>query len=89
MQTRFELADVVYQFYTGLADKKKLTPLQTNVLGKIAACRTAALSGHEEVCENYGTVRYSYNSCGNRHCLPISGTHRLALRAAQSRIYCA
>ncbi len=38
------------------------------MLGKIAVCRTAVLGGHEEACENCGTVRYSYNSCGDRHC---------------------
>ena len=26
------------------------------------------MGGHEEACENCGTVRYSYNSCGDRHC---------------------
>jgi len=51
-----------------LATKTRLTPLQTKVLGKIAVCRTAVLGGHEEACENCGTVRYSYNSCGDRHC---------------------
>ncbi len=68
MRTKFELADVVNRFYSGLTIRTKLTPLQTKVLGKIAACRTAALGGHEEACENCGTTRYSYNSCGDRHC---------------------
>jgi len=68
MRTKFELADVVNRFYSGLANKIKLTPLQTKVLGKIAVCRTAVLGGHEEACENCGVVRYSYNSCGDRHC---------------------
>lgn len=68
MRTKFELADAVNLFGAGLATKTKLTPLQTRVLGKIAVCRTAALGGHEEACENCGTVRYSYNSCGDRHC---------------------
>ena len=68
MRTKFELADVVHLFGSGLLAKIKLTPLQNKVLGKITSCRTAALGGHEEACENCGTVRYSYNSCGNRHC---------------------
>jgi hypothetical protein len=68
MRTKFELADVVNRFYSGLANKTKLTPLQNRVLGKIASCRTAALGGHEEMCENCGVIRYSYNSCGDRHC---------------------
>jgi hypothetical protein len=68
MRTKFELADVVGLFGADLVIKTKLTPLQNRVLGKIASCRTAALGGHEEVCENCGVVRYSYNSCGDRHC---------------------
>ena len=68
MRTKFELADVVRLFAPALADSTKLTPLQLKVLGKIAVCRTAVLGGHEEVCESCGTVRYSYNSCGDRHC---------------------
>lgn len=68
MRARFELADVVQRFGTGLVSSVKLSPLQLRVLGKIASCRTAALGGHEEACENCGSVRYSYNSCGDRHC---------------------
>lgn len=68
MRTRYELADAVSLFSTGLLEKGKLTPLQQKVLGKIASCRTAALGGHEEECDNCGSVRYSYNSCGDRHC---------------------
>lgn len=68
MRARFELADSVSLFGAELVAKTKLTPLQLKVLGKIASCRTAALGGHEEACESCGTVRYSYNSCGDRHC---------------------
>lgn len=68
MRAKFELADAVRRFGAELVTKTKLTPLQLKVLGKIASCRTAALGGHEEACENCGTVRYSYNSCGDRHC---------------------
>lgn len=68
MRTKYELADAVNLFSTGLFEKEKLTPLQLKVLGKIASCRTAALGGHEEECDSCGSVRYSYNSCGDRHC---------------------
>lgn len=68
MRAKFELADAVSLFGSSLIERTKLTPLQLKVLGKIAGCRTAALGGHEEACENCGTVRYSYNSCGDRHC---------------------
>ena len=68
MRPKYELADAIRLFGTGLSDKVKLTPLQQKVLAKIVSCRTAALGGHEEVCDTCGTVRYSYNSCGDRHC---------------------
>jgi hypothetical protein len=68
MRPKFELADVIRLFGAELVAKTKLTPLQLKVLGKIASCRTSALGGHEEACENCGSVRYSFNSCGDRHC---------------------
>lgn len=68
MRTGFELAEAVHRFGAGLLAHGNLTPLQQKVLGKIASCRTAVLGGHEEVCDSCGTVRYSYNSCGDRHC---------------------
>ena len=68
MRPKYELADVISRFGPGLLAKRKLSPLQLKVLEKIAQCRTAALGGHEEVCDHCDNVRYSYNSCGNRHC---------------------
>jgi hypothetical protein len=68
MRTRFELADAVNLFGTGLIAKTKLNPQQLRVLNKISHCRTAMLGGHEEACDNCGSVGYSYNSCGDRHC---------------------
>jgi len=68
MRTKYELADVINLFGPGLHVKTTLTPLQLRVLDRISHCRTATLGGHEEVCESCGTVRYSYNSCGDRHC---------------------
>jgi hypothetical protein len=68
VRTRFELANVVSLFGADMVAGTNCTPMQLKVLGKISQCRTSALGGHEEVCDNCGTVRYSYNSCGDRHC---------------------
>ena len=68
MHTRFDLAQVIQEFGAPLLTQTRITPLQLKVLGKITHCRTAALGGHQEACENCGTIRYSYNSCGDRHC---------------------
>jgi len=68
VRSTFELADVVSLFGAGLVARTKCTSLQLKVLGKISQCRTSSLGGHEEVCDSCGMVRYSYNSCGDRHC---------------------
>ena len=37
-------------------------------MAAIEACRTAALGGHVEGCQDCGHRRIAYNSCRNRHC---------------------
>jgi hypothetical protein len=41
---------------------------QLRVMSTIEACRTAALGGHVERCEDCAHTRIAYNSCRNRHC---------------------
>jgi Putative transposase/Transposase zinc-binding domain len=41
---------------------------QKRVLRAIEVCRTAALGGHLEQCDQCGHERNAYNSCANRHC---------------------
>jgi len=41
---------------------------QKRVLRAIELCRTAALGGHLERCDQCGHERNAYNSCANRHC---------------------
>jgi hypothetical protein len=46
---------------------------QLKVMSAIERCRTAALGGHSEACEDCGQVRIAYNSCRNRHCPKCQG----------------
>jgi Putative transposase/Transposase zinc-binding domain len=41
---------------------------QLKVMSAIGTCRTAALGGHVERCEECAHTRVAYNSCRNRHC---------------------
>ena len=43
-------------------------------MSAIEHCRTAALGGHVEACEDCGHWRVAYNSCRNRHCPKCQGT---------------
>src|SRR2546423_1880694 len=48
---------------------------QLKVMSAIERCRTAALGGHVERCENEkcGYTQIAYNSCRNRHCPKCQG----------------
>ena len=41
---------------------------QLKAMSAIETCRTAALGGHVERCEDCAHERIAYNSCRNRHC---------------------
>jgi hypothetical protein len=42
-------------------------------MSAIESCRSAALGGHVERCEDCGHSRIAYNSCRNRHCPKCQG----------------
>lgn len=46
---------------------------QLKVMSAIKTCRTAALGGHVEQCEDCRHTRIAYNSCRNRHCPKCQG----------------
>jgi hypothetical protein len=46
---------------------------QLKVMSAIEHCRTAALGGHVEACDDCGHWRIAYNSCRNRHCPKCQG----------------
>ncbi len=45
-----------------------LSLTQLKVMSAIQNCRTAALGGHVDGCDDCGYLRVAYNSCRNRHC---------------------
>jgi hypothetical protein len=46
---------------------------QLKVMSAIETCRTVALGGHVERCEDCAHERIAYNSCRNRHCPKCQG----------------
>ena len=68
MRPDLEMADVVRQFGRQYIEKHHPPAEKIKVLFDILQCRTSSLGGHEERCDCCSEVRYSYNSCGNRHC---------------------
>jgi hypothetical protein len=67
---QLEVADILRRYgaaYRG-EHEGSLSSTQRRVMQAITACRTAALGGHVEACEECGHQRIAYNSCRNRHC---------------------
>ena len=75
MRTSLEVADI---FRTAgpayrATHAGHLSLHQLKVMSAIEHCRTAALGGHVEACEDCGHWRIAYNSCRNRHCPKCQG----------------
>ena len=60
---------------------------QQKTLRALSQCRTAALGGHVDACDACGNVHISYNSCRNRHCLPIAiGTRDISAKSGYKSV---
>lgn len=51
-----------------LVHSAQMGRVERRVMAAIEACRTAALGGHVEACEDCPHSRIAYNSSRNRHC---------------------
>ena len=74
---RPEVADIFRLFGPAFLSREHLPPQVAKVLRNIIRCRTAALGGHESVCQECGDSWLHYNSCFDRHCPTCQG--RLAV----------
>jgi len=63
-----ELADIVRQHGPAYQQAHQLPLEHLRPLRAIELCRTAALGGHVEQCDQCQQTRIAYNSCRNRHC---------------------
>jgi hypothetical protein len=73
MQPTHEVADVLSRIDL---KKQHFTVHQQKTLRAIMDCRTAALGGHIDACNQCGIIHISYNSCRNRHCPKCQGHKR-------------
>jgi hypothetical protein len=73
---QLEVAEVFRQhgetFLEGYGDV--LSSEQRRAVKEITVCRTAALGGHVETCDQCGHQLIAYNSCRNRHCPKCQAT---------------
>ena len=57
---------------------------QQQVLRAVLRCRTAALGGHLQRCNDCGHQQIQYNSCRNRHCPKCQAMARAAWLAKRA-----
>ena len=63
-----ELQDIFRLYGADYLNRHHPPPHVWKVVRAIQDCRTSALGGHSETCDECGFVKASYNSCRNRHC---------------------
>ena len=67
---KLEVADVFRRYGPSYREQHgaSMSTAQRRVMTAIEQCRTAALGGHLERCDQCGHERNSFNSCRDRHC---------------------
>src|SRR5580700_11061248 len=67
---KLEVADVFRRYGEAYREQHgaSMSTGQRRVMSAIEVCRTAALGGHLERCDECGQERNSFNSCRDRHC---------------------
>ncbi|MCP3892461.1 MAG: IS91 family transposase [Desulfobulbaceae bacterium] len=63
-----EIADIFNLYGEQYREHNSISCEQAKVMHHIQVCRTAALGGHVEQCNECGYEKIAYNSCRNRHC---------------------
>ena len=74
-QSQYEVADVLNILGSKL-ENLELNSWQLRTLSALKKCRTSALGGHIDACDECGNVSISYNSCRNRHCPKCQSKNR-------------
>src|SRR6202162_6197009 len=67
---KLEVADVFRRYGEAYREQHgaSMSVAQRRVMTAIEVCRTAALGGHMERCDECGHERNAFNSCRDRHC---------------------
>lgn len=74
VRPRLEVADIFRLHGEQYRSRHHLSPEQHKAMRDIQRCRTSALGGHLDVCDQgCGYTAISYNSCRNRNCPKCQG----------------
>jgi hypothetical protein len=78
LKPSYEVAQIIRDYGDDFVQKFQPLKQHQRVLNALKICRTAALGGHVERCDNEKCQheRIAYNSCRNRHCPKCQTTNR-------------
>jgi len=76
MRPQYEVAQIIRDYGTDFLNQYPVLRQHQRVLHALEICRTSALGGHVEQCDNCTHERIAYNSCRNRHCPKCQTTQR-------------
>lgn len=71
--SELEVAHILRLYGESYRETHRLSRSQLRTMRAIEICRTAALGGHIDECDQCGARTISYNSCRNRHCPKCQG----------------
>lgn len=77
MRPALEVADILRAHGAAYRAGHPISTEQAAVMRHLVACRTAALGGHVDACDQCGFQRVSYNSCRDRHCPKCQAAKRV------------
>src|ERR1700730_8662987 len=82
---KLEVADIFRRHGEAwrMANAGHVSLAQRRVMTAIEICRTAALGGHVERCQDCAHTRVAYDSCRNRHCPKCQWSAAMAWLAAR------
>ena len=75
LKSKYEVTDVLNILGSKL-ENLELNSWQLRTLSALKKCRTSALGGHIDACDECGNVSISYHSCRNRHCPKCQSKNR-------------
>jgi len=64
---------IIRQYGQQFRQHYNMSPVQQKTFFAIKNCRTSAMGGHADRCDQCGHMRFFYNSCRNRHCPQCQG----------------
>jgi len=76
MKWLYSVNQIIEQHWQNIQQSPLFTSFDLYHLNQLRKCRTAALGGHINACDQCGHFQIAYNSCRNRHCPSCQGLKR-------------